>query len=49
MSGIRVNKKADGYLIVADDGSARYMTFWESMVYRFFCIKPKFSTTIGKP
>lgn len=41
MNGIRVHKKADGYLIVADDGSARYMTFWESLRFRLFGVKPE--------
>jgi hypothetical protein len=33
----RYHKKRDGILRIADDGSARFLRWWEVLAYRFGC------------
>ena len=36
----RIHKKRQGYLCIKDDGSARFLTFCEVVMYRLFGVKP---------
>lgn len=38
---IRVHKKKDGILIVNGIGSSRFMTFSETLMYKFFKVIPR--------
>lgn len=33
-NGSRIHKKSDGLLLIEEDGTARFLTFWESLCHR---------------
>lgn len=36
----RIHKKCDGLLLINSEGNSRYLTFWESIGYRFGLWRP---------